>query len=82
MIASTNTSSARRLDEIFGAAPPDVAFRLPDGTVWPDLGPRRGTIVLKHEDALPALLAAGSERELAEAFAARGVDGLVGQWGA
>lgn len=59
----------RLLDEFFPAdAPTQVAFRLWDGTRWPDAERRPATIVLKHADALPEMLTAGTEKGLAEAF--------------
>jgi cyclopropane-fatty-acyl-phospholipid synthase len=45
-----------------------LGFRLWDGSRWPGAERRAATIVLKHPDALPEMLAAGTEQGLAEAY--------------
>ena len=54
--------------------PPDVGFRLWDGTAWPDDAPRRATLVLKHPGSLRAMFARGTELALAEAYLAGDFD--------
>jgi cyclopropane-fatty-acyl-phospholipid synthase len=57
------------LDELFqGAGDQQVGFRLWDGTLWPDAGPRPATVVLQHPGALRAMLLPGHELGLAEAY--------------
>lgn len=45
-----------------------VAFKLWDGTMWPDREPRAATIVLEHPGAVREMFASGTEKGLAEAF--------------
>lgn len=57
------------LTELFAhAALGRVAFKLWDGTMWPDHEPRAATIVLKHPGAVREMFSAGTEKGLAEAF--------------
>ncbi len=66
--AETETA-LRFLDELFAARPLErVAFRLWDGTLWPDEQPRAVTLALKHPGALREMFANGTEMGLAEAF--------------
>lgn len=59
----------RLLSELFpNAGHGRVAFRLWDGTVWPDQLARAATIVLRSPLAVREIYAAGTERGLAEAF--------------
>ena len=61
--------AVRFLDEVFESAPlHQVAFRLWEGTSWPDDRPRPATLVLKHPGALREMFVAGTEKGLAEAF--------------
>jgi cyclopropane-fatty-acyl-phospholipid synthase len=72
--SQSGTGDARRitmrlLDELFqGSGNPEVAFRLWDGTLWPDTAPRPATIVLRHPGSLRAMLLPGHELGLAEAY--------------
>lgn len=62
-------SSLRFLRALFEFAPlRDVAFRLWDGSHWPDDRPRPATLVLKHPAALREMFAPGTEKGLAEAY--------------
>lgn len=68
-LAPETESSLRFLRELFQFAPlRQVAFRLPDGTPWPDARPRAATFVLNHPGALREMFAAGTEMAIAEAF--------------
>jgi cyclopropane-fatty-acyl-phospholipid synthase len=55
-------------DLLAGAPLKNVAFRLWEGTWWPDTEPRAATIVLNHPGAMREMFAAGTEKALAEAF--------------
>ncbi len=60
---------------MFGAhPPPEVAFRLWDGTCWPDDTARPVTLVLHHPGALHAMFEEGTELALAEAYLADDFD--------
>jgi cyclopropane-fatty-acyl-phospholipid synthase len=62
-------SSRRFLADLFGRRTlRRTAFRLWDGTSWPDEQPREATLVLKHPGALRAMFGAGTEKALAEAY--------------
>jgi len=72
--AHSSSGQARRLtlkilQDLFGGAPAiGAGFRLWDGSVWPEDPVSRTTIILKHPGSLRAMLLAGSEVGLAEAF--------------
>ena len=73
MITTTTAPEIERtvhlLEDHFPAATLDrIAFRLWDGTRWPNEERRAATIVLNHPDALSEMLAAGTEKGLAEAY--------------
>ena len=62
-------AAVRFLEELFDPVPlHKVAFRLWDGTLWPDEEVRPATLVLKHSGALREMFGAGTEKGLAEAF--------------
>ncbi len=62
-------ATVRFLEELFESAPlHNVAFRLWDGTLWPDEQAHPATVVLKHPGALREMFGAGTEKALAEAF--------------
>ncbi len=63
------------LDELVtGASREIIAFRLWDGTRWPDGLVRPATLVLRHPGALRAIFLPGSEMALAEAYLYDDVD--------
>ncbi len=74
-LAAEIETSVRFLDELFsGLTLTDVGFQFWDGTRWPDERPRAATVVLRHPGSLRAMLAAGSERGMAEAYLADDFD--------
>ncbi len=56
------------LETLFGDILDGANVRLWDGNHWPDNGPAKATIVLKHPGALRAMFLAGSQVALAEAY--------------
>lgn len=69
MVDSASTATRDLLNDLFRECPlQHVAFRLPDGSAWPDEQPRPACVVLKHAGALRSMLAAGNARGLAEAY--------------
>ena len=69
----TNAAAITRaiLQRLFGASPPErVAFRLWDGTSWPDHAPESAavTIALNHPGALRRMFLPPTERMVGEAF--------------
>ncbi|HWL54519.1 MAG TPA: cyclopropane-fatty-acyl-phospholipid synthase family protein [Chthoniobacteraceae bacterium] len=57
------------LDALVGERPlKQVRVKLWDGSCWPDAEPRRATLRLNHPGALRAMLSAGTEVALAEAY--------------
>jgi len=68
-------ASRHFLDHLFaGHTPAEVAFRLWDGTRWPDDTARPVTLVLHHPGALRAMFEGGTELALAEAYLANDFD--------
>jgi cyclopropane-fatty-acyl-phospholipid synthase len=66
---STSTTTRDFLDHLFAKRPlSQVAFRLWDGSVWPDEERRPATVVLNHPGALRSMLASGTAKGLAEAY--------------
>ena len=62
-------AAVRFLDELIGAVPlHEVAFKLWEGTLWPDGKARSATLLLKHPGALREMFGAGTEKALAEAY--------------
>jgi cyclopropane-fatty-acyl-phospholipid synthase len=58
----------RILEELIGKSAQTIHVRLWDGSYWPDDRPHPATLVLKHPGALRAMLSAGTEVALAEAY--------------
>jgi len=75
MVATAEERAREFLTHLFGPAPPpDVAFRLWDGTCWPDAAPRAVTLVLHRPGSLHAMFARGTEIALAESYLAGDFD--------
>lgn len=67
--ATTRQANTEILEELFGRSPlQHVAFRLWDGSRWPDERPRAATLVLRHPGALRRMFGQGTEKALAEAY--------------
>ena len=62
------------LEQLFSSHADRFRVRLWDGSFWPDDRPRRATLVLNHPGALQAMLLAGTEMALAEAYLFNDVD--------
>lgn len=66
---SASAATCAFLDYLFAKRPfSQIAFRLWDGTVWPDERPRQATVVLNHPGALRSMLVSGTAKGLAEAY--------------
>ena len=66
--ATADQITRQLLDELLGDDTQGVGARLWDGTRWPDDTPRQATLVLQHPGSLRAMLLAGNEVGLSEAY--------------